>query len=375
MQITTPEEMRRYIEEALRLREAGSALPFVTIDQASGRVVRCTRFGNIDQAHRRLEIGWTFVRPHGSARASTPKRWGLAANGVEQPLSFLDRVGPRRLPHTLVGDPHALPVGGWSVQPGLTSRLPPNSSPTRPMCGRPLVPVRRSSCRRPSGWPWTGGPSIWGNSWRPKVSSTSWSSTASRPSRPDWPRRSRPRRRRDPAGPAESGRPADRPRNLGDPSLQERPGDPAFGRTTQPLPVTATTSWPGPADILGWRPVLKPGRRPSGGDRGVGSGTVYSGYAPAGAFSLTQDRHPLTLRPAFGWAGQYPGATAGVATFSFDAVSLHPLGRPRRSPGLGRPGGGVVGVVAEAPPRPGRSPNRETGPRRPDGGGSSSSWS
>jgi RimJ/RimL family protein N-acetyltransferase len=63
VQIATPEEMLGYIEDALQLREAGTALPFATIDLASGRVVGCTRYGNIDPDNRKLEIGWTFVAP------------------------------------------------------------------------------------------------------------------------------------------------------------------------------------------------------------------------------------------------------------------------------------------------------------------------
>jgi hypothetical protein len=35
------------------------ALPFATIDVASGRVIGSTRYGNIDGANRRLELGWT----------------------------------------------------------------------------------------------------------------------------------------------------------------------------------------------------------------------------------------------------------------------------------------------------------------------------
>ena len=45
------------------MRDAGSALPFATIDTASERVIGSTRYGNIDHANRRLEIGWTFVAP------------------------------------------------------------------------------------------------------------------------------------------------------------------------------------------------------------------------------------------------------------------------------------------------------------------------
>jgi len=59
--VRTPHEMRAYIETALREQAAGTALPFATIDQSSSRVIGSTRFGNIDRANRRLEIGWTWV--------------------------------------------------------------------------------------------------------------------------------------------------------------------------------------------------------------------------------------------------------------------------------------------------------------------------
>src|SRR5208283_3781345 len=38
-------------------------VPFAMIDVASGRVVGSTRYGNIDAANRKVEIGWTFVAP------------------------------------------------------------------------------------------------------------------------------------------------------------------------------------------------------------------------------------------------------------------------------------------------------------------------
>jgi N-acetyltransferase len=61
--IETPQQMLAYLEDALRQRDAGTALPFATVERASGRVVGTTRFGNIDPANRRVEIGWTFVAP------------------------------------------------------------------------------------------------------------------------------------------------------------------------------------------------------------------------------------------------------------------------------------------------------------------------
>lgn len=59
--ITNATELAEFIEDALRQRDAGTALPFATVDLASGRVVGSTRFGNIDRANKRVEIGWTWI--------------------------------------------------------------------------------------------------------------------------------------------------------------------------------------------------------------------------------------------------------------------------------------------------------------------------
>jgi RimJ/RimL family protein N-acetyltransferase len=59
--IRTPEDLRAYIEMALKWQAEGHALPFATIVKASGRAVGSTRFGNIERAHRRVEIGWTWI--------------------------------------------------------------------------------------------------------------------------------------------------------------------------------------------------------------------------------------------------------------------------------------------------------------------------
>src|SRR5215467_6132074 len=55
--------MQAYIETALKERDSGSAIPFVQVERASGRVVGSTRYANIDRQHHRLEIGWTWVAP------------------------------------------------------------------------------------------------------------------------------------------------------------------------------------------------------------------------------------------------------------------------------------------------------------------------
>ena len=55
------EDMRNYIEAALRLRDAKSAIPFATVEQGTGRMVGSTRYMNIDVPNRHVEIGSTWI--------------------------------------------------------------------------------------------------------------------------------------------------------------------------------------------------------------------------------------------------------------------------------------------------------------------------
>lgn len=60
-QVRTPEEMKAYIGLALDEQARGVSLPFAIIEKTSGRAIGSTRYGNIDRAHRRVEIGWTWI--------------------------------------------------------------------------------------------------------------------------------------------------------------------------------------------------------------------------------------------------------------------------------------------------------------------------
>ena len=60
-QVRTLEEMKTYIQLALDEQARGVSLPFAIIEKASGRAIGSTRYGNIDRAHRRVEIGWTWI--------------------------------------------------------------------------------------------------------------------------------------------------------------------------------------------------------------------------------------------------------------------------------------------------------------------------
>jgi len=84
-------ELRAWLADALRARDAGTELPFATLDAKTGRVVGSTRYLAIVPAHRRLEIGWTWL---------APASWGTGVN-VEAKLLLLthafDTLGAMRV--------------------------------------------------------------------------------------------------------------------------------------------------------------------------------------------------------------------------------------------------------------------------------------
>lgn len=82
--VTTAEEMRKYIESALAAQASGTALPFATIERASGRAIGSTRFGNIDRANRRAEIGWTWLGiPWQCTAANTEAKYLMLCHAFE----------------------------------------------------------------------------------------------------------------------------------------------------------------------------------------------------------------------------------------------------------------------------------------------------
>lgn len=61
--VTTRDEMRAYLEQALAEQRAGASLPFATVHRDSGTVVGTSRYMNVAHEHRRLEIGSTWIAP------------------------------------------------------------------------------------------------------------------------------------------------------------------------------------------------------------------------------------------------------------------------------------------------------------------------
>jgi RimJ/RimL family protein N-acetyltransferase len=82
--VRTPEEMSAYVHAALQDQATGSALPFALIDKSSGRAIGSTRYANIEPAHHRLEIGWTWVaRPWQRTAINTEAKYLLLRHAFE----------------------------------------------------------------------------------------------------------------------------------------------------------------------------------------------------------------------------------------------------------------------------------------------------
>ena len=57
------DDLRDWAAATIAARDAGSELPFATIELATGRPIGSSRYLNIAMDHLRLEIGWTWVAP------------------------------------------------------------------------------------------------------------------------------------------------------------------------------------------------------------------------------------------------------------------------------------------------------------------------
>jgi RimJ/RimL family protein N-acetyltransferase len=77
-----------WFEEALADRRSGEAVPFATLDAASGEAVGSTRYLSIRSEHRALEIGWTWLAPsHWSSGANVEAKYLMLRHAFE--LGFL----------------------------------------------------------------------------------------------------------------------------------------------------------------------------------------------------------------------------------------------------------------------------------------------
>jgi RimJ/RimL family protein N-acetyltransferase len=58
--VPEPEQTRKYIEDALAMREAGNRFAFVVVESASGKVLGSSSYHDILPGVKRVEIGYTW---------------------------------------------------------------------------------------------------------------------------------------------------------------------------------------------------------------------------------------------------------------------------------------------------------------------------
>lgn len=76
--------MRAYVNTALADQQRGLGLPFAIVHQASGRIIGSTRYMDVALAHRRLEIGATWIAAaHQRTGANTDAKRLLLAHAFE----------------------------------------------------------------------------------------------------------------------------------------------------------------------------------------------------------------------------------------------------------------------------------------------------
>lgn len=81
---SSPSGIRAFVEDALEARDAGTALPFAIVRQATDAAIGSTRFGNISPPHRRVKIGWTWLTPaHQRTAANTEAKYLMLTHAFE----------------------------------------------------------------------------------------------------------------------------------------------------------------------------------------------------------------------------------------------------------------------------------------------------
>jgi RimJ/RimL family protein N-acetyltransferase len=82
--VKSRDDLRDYIRLALQWQTDGTALPFATVEQSTGRVVGSTRYMNIDKPNRHVEIGATWIgRPWQRTVVNTEAKYLMLCHAFE----------------------------------------------------------------------------------------------------------------------------------------------------------------------------------------------------------------------------------------------------------------------------------------------------
>ena len=254
-------------------------------------------------------------------------RWGLPVSGYAGPLAFTSQgrsSGPYRL--LWLGDPRALPLGGWSVEPGLAYATSEGTTPDAGLTWAPAGPGPAEQLARSVSLAMAGRTTELGHllatagvryvvvaaSLAPSIAGQTPATAFPPPN-------------------------ALLPALLGQRDLRKVPASQGFSVFENAAPmVPVRAARPGglvsaglpadAADLTGWRAVL-PGPTGSRSYEGtVPKGTVVASYAPAGRWQLSVGNRQADRSPAFGWAAQFAAPEPGPARLWFAGTVWLPLG-------------------------------------------------
>jgi RimJ/RimL family protein N-acetyltransferase len=80
-----PQDFEKWTEKSLAEQERGESLVFITVERVSGQLIGSTRFMNIDQPNRRVEIGSTWIAPAWQRTAiNTEAKYLMLRHAFEQ---------------------------------------------------------------------------------------------------------------------------------------------------------------------------------------------------------------------------------------------------------------------------------------------------
>jgi GT2 family glycosyltransferase len=257
--------------------------------------------------------------------------WGLPTSGVGQTLAFLSQPSLHQSSvadtyRTLwLGDPRALPVGGWTVQPGLSYALTDLELPDSTDVWTPAGPGPAELAAGAVRLAMAGGTihlgqllAAQGVRYVVVVGGLAPLETGLDPSvaAPPPPRLDQALLDQNDLQIVQG--------VFGVEVFKNDSALPLAAERSRSLPSRAAATWPGALDVRGWRPALSP----LAGGAAVGvvsAGTVYAGYAPAGSFALTEHGRTVRSRRAFGWAGQFAVASAATASLALHRFPFVPL--------------------------------------------------
>ena len=82
--VPEPKDTRKYIEDALAMREAGHRFPFAVIEDSSGKVMGSSSYHDIVPAIKRLEIGYTwYAKSHQRSHVNSTCKLLLMSHAFE----------------------------------------------------------------------------------------------------------------------------------------------------------------------------------------------------------------------------------------------------------------------------------------------------